>query len=123
MTTITAAGAIFASARFDKPLRDHLWSLSAPRRTNQSKKDSSPMHYGTVSRWNNLRAYGFIQADSHVDGISADKEVFVHIKSLPRGVEALIPGTRVEWHPKPPRAAGKPVEAKIIRVLDMAEAA
>jgi cold shock CspA family protein len=123
MTDISGAGVILHQASFDKSLTDHLWSLSAPRRTNQSKKDSSPMHYATVSRWNNLRAYGFIQADSHVDGISADKEVFVHIKSLPRGVEALIPGTRVEWVPKPPRAASKPVEARIIRVRAEAEAA
>jgi cold shock CspA family protein len=81
------------------------------------------MYYGTCSRWNTQRAYGWITSDGPIDQV-LDRELFCHKSGLPKGVTALDAGTRVEFTTRPARAAGKPPEARVIRILgDMAMAA
>lgn len=49
------------------------------------------MESGAVKTWLEDRGFGFITADS--DG----KDLFVHVKSLPRGTKSLAVGDRVDF--------------------------
>ena len=80
------------------------------------------MHLGTCNRWDRHRAFGFIAADTDIDGI-ADREIYVHRSGLPKGVGSLEPGQRVEFVTVPPHIAGKPVQARIICIIETSEAA
>jgi hypothetical protein len=105
----------------DEALARHLWGLtkSAPRR-NQSQE--SKLFYGVCNRWNKMRSYGWITSDSPIDGVP-DKELFCDASSLPKGIRELPKGARVEFVTRPSRTAGKPPEARVLRILDEAEAA
>lgn len=80
------------------------------------------MHLATVSRWHTHRAFGFLLADADVPGCQ-DREIFCHATNLPRGVAELTPGQRVEFVTVESRPAGKQPQARVARILDLAEAA
>jgi hypothetical protein len=42
---------------------------------------------------------------------------------VPKGIEHLVPGSKVEFVTIPPHIVGKPMQAKIIRIVAEAEAA
>jgi cold shock CspA family protein len=62
-------------------------------------------------------------SDVRLDGIGEDREVFCHRSNLPKGVDCLEQGARCEFELVPPHKPGKPVQAKIIRVVKASEAA
>lgn len=49
------------------------------------------MHSGTVKWFSSAKGYGFIEPE---DG---GKDVFVHIRNLPPGVETLAEGQKIEF--------------------------
>jgi cold shock CspA family protein len=118
--TITRAEVILFRPTLDRELADHLAKLSAPRRKS---KDNRPMFLGTVSRWDRHRRFGFIAADSALDGIDPDKEIYTHRSRLPAGVGHLEQGARVEFLLEEPHVKGRPMQARVLRVLEVLEAA
>jgi cold shock CspA family protein len=116
MTDIRSAGAIFASARFDKALSDHLNRLSAPARRKSPLE--TKLHYGTISTWNK-KGYGFVSSDCDIPGCT-DRDLFLHASRLPRGMKSIEPGTRIEFTTVPAKLVA---EAKVIRIIAEAEAA
>jgi cold shock CspA family protein len=84
--------------------------------------ETKNVFFGTASRFNKARAFGFILSDSPIDRI-ADKEIYFHRTDMPRGVEELTPGQRVEFRTIRPHIVGKPPQAKIIRIVEVSEAA
>jgi cold shock CspA family protein len=117
---------IFSTMQFDPSLDRHLRGLfnDQPQRRPISKKEEVQMYYfGTVSHWNDPRGYGFLTSDGSIDGVP-DRDLFVHAKRLPKGVKTIAPGQRVEFTTVTARTPGKPVEAKVLRIInEMAEAA
>jgi cold shock CspA family protein len=56
-------------------------------------------------------------ADGPVDGIPHEVP-FCDASALPKGIGWLQPGERVEFTTRRSRTAGKPPEAKIVRVIE-----
>ena len=106
-----------------KKLQGAIEAPSPPRRERRKQHLEKKVHYATCSRWDRHRAFGFITADVHLDGIGEDREVFCHRSSLPQGLDCLEPGQRVEFELVPSRAAGRPPQAKILRIVTEARAA
>lgn len=75
------------------------------------------MYFGTISRFNTSRAYGFILSNSPLDGI-ADREIYFHRSGMPKGIASLEQGQRVEFVTVPPHVVGKPPQAKILRIIE-----
>jgi cold shock CspA family protein len=73
----------------DLELNNHLLKLSAAPKGRRQQKGLPSMFLGTVARWNQHRAFGFILSDARLDGIGEDKEVYCHKSKLPRGVGYL----------------------------------
>jgi len=76
------------------------------------------MHVGTVARWADFGSFGFITSDAPLDGIGEAKDIYCHRSKLPKGVTALEPGQRVEFELIPAHVEGKPVQAKVLRVIE-----
>ena len=110
---------LFDDVKLDRHIRS-LQNLTPPRR--QRRKESA-LHLGTVCRWNRARGYGFLLADAQLDGIGDDREVYAHKSKLPKGVTHLERRQRVEFSLTPSHVAGKPPQAKVIRVIEQAKAA
>jgi|SRR5580700_4448673 cold shock CspA family protein len=110
--------------QFDPAIDRHLRSpIHHQEKATATTKEKSPMYFGTVSTWHDDRGFGFITSDGPVEGVEY-RDVFIHAKKLPRGMKSMERGTRVEFVTVPPRVVGKPVEAKVLRILPaMAEAA
>jgi cold shock CspA family protein len=81
------------------------------------------MFYGTCSRWNRVRGFGWVISDGPVDGVP-DRELFCHKSGLPKGTPYLKAADRVEFVLRPARAANKPPEARVLKIVEpIAEAA
>lgn len=119
--TTARAELIFASAKFDQTLANHLRDLSAP--TRRRPEELRPMYMGTCSRWDRHRRFGFIAADYKIDGIDESREVYIHRSRLPAGVGHLTPHARVEFVLEEPHVKGRAMEARVVRVMDEAKEA
>jgi cold shock CspA family protein len=113
--------------QFDHQLDQHIFSLSnksaAHPKEAATTKEKTKMYFGTVSSWHDDRGFGFITSDGPIDGI-AYRDVFLHAKKLPKGIQTIARGARVEFVTVPARAPGKPHEARVVRVInELAEAA
>jgi cold shock CspA family protein len=80
------------------------------------------MHTGICEGWDFQRGFGFIVADAPIDG-REDRRIFAHKSSLPKGVDCLTPGMRVEFTTQPSRRPGMPDAARITRIIETAKAA
>jgi cold shock CspA family protein len=65
----------------------------------------------------------WITSDARLDGIGEDHEIYCHKAKLPQGVAYLESGQRVEFELVPSSVPGKQPMARVVRVIEVAEAA
>jgi CspA family cold shock protein len=85
-------------------------SARAPTRTRQEKAVPT----GTVKWYDSEKGFGFVTAD---DG----EDVFVHVSTLPAGVAALRPGSRVEFGVVDGRRGKQALSVKILETPSVAK--
>jgi CspA family cold shock protein len=67
-------------------------------------------HTSTIKWFNTEKGYGFINKPKDLDG---DKDIFLHINSLPEGVESVTEGQSVSFQIEQVKKGARAINVKV----------